>query len=298
MPNKLLCLDVSYVLFYRFNALRRWYQHRHQTELPDSFVQSEEFRLMFTKRLRETIRDLIKVHRPTHLLFAYDGQENWRKTVSSSYKGTRTCTNAARHAFALGLQWTFDTSEIHDILKMLNHKRRGKQTTPLYTLPVIEHILNNKLEADDVIHTAVHIQMSKDPSSHCIIIANDHDYLPLFQYPHVQLINLQNKELELPSGVDASQMLTYKALLGDKSDNIPSAFKRCGKKTALKYIQQPELLNTQFQQDPSALERFEANLNLMDNTRIPSALRDSLYTTLTPFIQIQPLLAPKATDKN
>jgi 5'-3' exonuclease len=251
---------------------------------------------MFTKRLRETIRDLIKAHRPTHLLFAYDGHKNWRKAANSSYKGTRTCTDAARHAFALGLQWTFDTPEIHDIVKALNHTRRGKQATTYYTLPVIKHLLNDQLEADDVIHTAVHIQMSDDSTSHCVVIANDHDYLPLLKYANVQLINLQKKELELPSGVDASQMLTYKALLGDKSDNIPSAFTRCGKKTALKYIQQPDLLASHFQQDPTALERFEANLKLMDNTRIPTHLRDLLYTTLTPFLQIPPALATKATD--
>ena len=52
--STLLCVDVSYVLFYRYNALRRWYRHRHQEDIPEAYVRSDEFTTLFHKRLQGT----------------------------------------------------------------------------------------------------------------------------------------------------------------------------------------------------------------------------------------------------
>ena len=67
-------------------------------------------------------------------------------------------------------------------------------------------------------------------------------------------------------------MLTYKALVGDKSDNLPPPIPRCGKKTAVKYVNDPAALEKALTTHPEARAALERNLQLLDNTRVPAEL--------------------------
>ena len=97
------------------------------------------------------------------------------------------------------------------------------------------------------------------PPTNVIIIANDHDYLPLLDSPNVRLLNLKSKnnELCLPVNTVTDRQMTgeeylqFKILVGDKSDNIPSVFKRCGKKTAMKLVADPTKLQERLDKEGS-----------------------------------------------
>lgn len=279
-PSTLLCLDVSYILFYRYNALRRWYKHRHQTEITDDVVQTEDFKTMFLRRLQETVFGLVKTHAPTHLLIAYDGHKNWRKQAHATYKANRHHTTLTLNVFRLGIQWFRDNCSAALLNDIQSHsqKRRRKHTSPL-PLPQVVHMHNESLEADDLIHAATIVHQTHTLSNEntqqnqTIIIANDHDYLPLKRFPHVLIQNLAGKNIDLPEGVEADQMLMYKALIGDKSDNLPSPIRGCGKKRALQYVQDHESLQNALDAQSGARETLERNLQLMDNTRIPEELQ-------------------------
>lgn len=289
-PTTLLCVDVSYVLFYRYNALRRWYRHRHQEDIPETYVRSDEFTTMFHKRLQETLLALVKTYAPTHLLMAYDGRANWRKKVAPTYKATRDHTPLTLEVFRAGVVWCQThataalTTDVHTWLRKPRRSKKATKNAPtLMAVPHIVHLGHEALEADDLVHLAVaqhqtgsegttHMTPDSPLQPHSIVIANDHDYLPLLRFHRVTLVNLQGKPLTLPEGVSADQMLTYKALVGDKSDNLSPPIPRCGKKTAVKYVNDAAALEKALTAHPEARAALARNLQLMDNTRVPAEL--------------------------
>ena len=70
------------------------------------------------------------------------------------------------------------------------------------------------------------------------------------------------------------EYLQYKILIGDKSDNIPSVFKRCGKKTAMKLIANPSKLQELLDKGgEDAHTAYDRNKRLIDNRCVPEELR-------------------------
>ena len=99
-------------------------------------------------------------------------------------------------------------------------------------------VSNSKLLAKNILNTTEDMKV--------IIIANDMDYLQLAG-PRVKLINLKYKYLtdnKKWSG-NPEEDLFCKIVMGDKSDNIPSIFKKCGPKTALKYYNDKDAFEKQ-----------------------------------------------------
>lgn len=189
-PPTLLALDVSYLLFYRINALYAWYKHATGEPPSEEVKASATFGAKLCARLDATIADLLKAHRPQLLLFAYDGHHNWRKERVASYKATRTHDPALLRLFRLGvahLQSTYThgaapsatatgSARAHSpyvlfartplistpppVLSVGVPKGKGKGTgtgkkrirVPPPPLPAYLHVFHDALEADDVIH--------------------------------------------------------------------------------------------------------------------------------------------------
>ena len=66
-------------------------------------------------------------------------------------------------------------------------------------------------------------------------------------------------------------ILISKILLGDTSDNIPSIFKKCGPKTALKCFQDSIYFEERLKKE-NALEKYNLNKLLIDFNNIPAYL--------------------------
>ena len=60
-----------------------------------------------------------------------------------------------------------------------------------------------------------------------------------------------------------------KIITGDKSDNIPSVFPKCGIKTAEKYYNDKELFEKKLETTPNAKELYERNRMIIDFNYIP-----------------------------
>ena len=75
--------------------------------------------------------------------------------------------------------------------------------------------------------------------------------------------------------------LQIKIMCGDKADNIPKCFKRCGVKTANKLYNNPILLEKQFEKEPGSKERYELNTKLIDFNCIPSHIYDKIVSRYT-----------------
>ena len=136
----------------------------------------------------------------------------------------------------------------------------------------IQTLYHEKLEADDCNALTCNYIRSQIPDSKVYIIANDMDYLQLAS-DNVKIINMQYKDLtdsKKWSG-NAEQDLFCKIVIGDKSDDIPPLFKKCGPKTAIKYFKDQEAFHKQLKKE-DAYEKYEKNKKLVDFNEIPENL--------------------------
>jgi len=144
----------------------------------------------------------------------------------------------------------------------------------------VQKILSyNYLEADDCIAiTAKHIY-EKYPDANIWIITSDMDYLQL-ACDRIRIFNLKFKELieSKKSHGDAKMDLFCKIVAGDKSDNIPAVFNKCGPKTAMKYYNSPELFEEKLKSDPDAQQKYERNRKIVDFNYIPIELINGFKT--------------------
>ena len=260
--STLLCIDVSYVLFYRINALRTWHKHQHKEDATIETLCSEVFKNKLIERIHTTLRQLCKTHRADAVLCGYDGHKNWRKQEYTAYKKGRKHDSGVLELFQFGAEHIANE--------------------PLSLPCSVHHMHHEALEADDFIHFATRKCCAETTNTRVVIIANDHDYLPLLGHPNVRLFSLRatNNELHLPiNTVTDTQMtgdeyLQYKILVGDKSDNIAAVFRRCGKKTAMKLVADEQKLKEQFEKGGEvAKANYQHNRRLIDNRCVPEELR-------------------------
>ena len=102
------------------------------------------------------------------------------------------------------------------------------------------------------------------------IITSDMDYLQLYR-ENVQIYDLKYKSLitNKTAFPDAAQNLFCKIVMGDKSDNITSVFKKCGIKTAAKMYDNQEEFIHRLNTDENANMLYQRNKTLVDFNEIP-----------------------------
>jgi len=135
---------------------------------------------------------------------------------------------------------------------------REKAAQELYDqFPIMKEVLEamgigilqkEKYEADDIIGTVVH---KKRPNTEYIILTSDMDALQLVD-DDTQVYRLRKgvndivlfdaKAVEAKYGIRPNQVVDYKALRGDSSDNIPGV-KGIGEKTAVELLQKFKTLD-------------------------------------------------------
>jgi 5'-3' exonuclease len=249
----IILIDTSYFTFYRYYALINWWRLAKSEEpltipidTPD-FV--EKFKKTFIDKIMEIPKKLkIKNYK---LIAATDchRKDIWRNSLYSNYKANRTYEEddfLGGPFFQLGL----------DILKELK----------------IKTLHHPKLEADDCIAIITKKILATDNETNVLIIANDMDYLQLAD-PRVRLMNLKYKILTDNSkwSGNPKQDLFCKIVMGDKSDNIPSIFNKCGPVTAKKYYDNTQLFEDKLKKE-NAQDKLERNRKLVDFNEIPEEL--------------------------
>ncbi|TDB54986.1 5'-3' exonuclease [Bacillus sp. CBEL-1] len=215
MSEKLLLID-------GFNLLSRCYfatsYGREEADLP------RNSKGLFTNAVRVVVQkmnNLIKQYEPTHVVVAWDVKRNEtkRKQAYSFYKETRNELPASLIQQYETLRAFFEAVGIPQL------------SVELY-------------EADDVIG-AFSLKWTKEKQSPAYIYSNDRDLFQLLN-EHVSQIVAKPKigdvvytamDFTTDYGISPSQWVDVKALLGDKSDNIPGV-PGVGEKAALPLIQQ------------------------------------------------------------
>ncbi len=264
----ILFIDTSYVIFYRFYATVFWFKSSKQKKIiPPNYnwIDDEIFVEKFTKLFLQSIDKIIhknKVEIPyCNYVFALDCPRTniWRKELFPEYKSQRDVIYQSEN-------WKggpiFEYAK-----KTLLPKLQEELKFQIYE--------QEQLEADDIIACLTkHIQETQ-PNRQIYIITNDHDYLQLIN-SQTSIINLKNKILNEKSCGNPEHDLLLKIICGDPADNIKGCFKRCGKKTAMKLIENPELLKKKFEKNLESNQVFQKNKKLIDFNFIPDNLKISI----------------------
>lgn len=155
----------------------------------------------------------------------------------------------------------------------------------------ISIIEQETLEADDLIAISVKQLRNKNNSQNkIIIITSDHDFKQLCKYSSLEILNAQLKPISLEDEnkmeqtSNAEMMLWVKIFMGDKSDNIPPIFPKCGKVTAKKMHLDPEFKRKMINKH-NAENKVNRNYNLISMDAIPEELQHK-FNTLFQFIKM------------
>ena len=248
--KNIIIVDGSYYVFYRFHAICMWWSKARREDEPVEPIDAprfiETFKSTFYKKLQE-IEKKYKITDPVRYVAKDCRQRDiWRMSLLPKYKQQRK--NSSHIGFFLKLAYD-----------------------ELFTPDMFSKILKHPhLEADDCAAiTATHMT-SLNSDKQVWIITSDHDYLQL-QHENIKLVNLKkvfltdHKECTKDRIVD----LNVKIIKGDKSDNIPSIFPRCGYKTALKYALDMDALKKELAKNEKAAELYKLNSTLIDFNNIP-----------------------------
>jgi len=182
-----------------------------------------------------TLDKFIDSENPTHICIAFDVKgKNFRHKLFSEYK-------AGRHAMPDELKMQFPL--IKEILDIMN----------------ISRIELSGYEADDLIGTIKTI--SENAGMKVVVLTGDRDMIQLasdkttIKIPTKKagkniLNEFTKQSIEESMGITADQFIHVKALMGDKSDNIPGV-KGVGEKSALKLITQYKSIEKVYENIPN-----------------------------------------------
>jgi 5'-3' exonuclease len=174
-----------------------------------------------------SIKKYVSMFNPDNIYMAWDkrlvpGFKNFRKTDEDiDYKGNRDQDRNKR---------VYDNEDItQKVTKLLG----------------IKNVYPGVMEGDDII-----AWLCENLPGNNVIVSVDQDFLQLVQetvsvYSPIKDIHITNHNFSDLIGVDVEDFLTYKALIGDKSDNIPG-LPKVGEKTAKKILKRGiDTLNTE-----------------------------------------------------
>lgn len=181
-----------------------------------------------------SFKALVEKFNPDKTYFVLEGRPKKRKALMPEYKAQRVYTD-------------------HDDF----YRQRKMCIEFVKTYLPVEVLRHEDHECDDVIG---YIATSRHMDDECIVISSDTDFIQLLDADdsRVKLYNpIRKKFIEAP-GYD---YVAWKALTGDKSDNIPG-FDRVGPKTAEKLITDVEKLE-KFLSIDDRLTRFRKNIELI-----------------------------------
>lgn len=219
--NKLLLIDGSSILFRSFYGL----SHQRMMSTKEGVFTNAIFGFL------NTMDKFIKSENPTHILVAFDVKgKNFRHDLYSEYKAGRK-----------------ETPE-----ELISQFPLIKQVLTTMNISIIEMVGQ---EADDLIGT--YKRLAEETSFNVTVLTGDRDMIQLVSdLTTVKIPTTLNKKaivneftaksLFEKMGITAKEFIHVKALMGDKSDNIPGVA-GVGEKTALKLIEKYHTLENLYE---------------------------------------------------
>tara|TARA_B100000214_G_C23935160_1_gene612788 strand:+ start:382 stop:1182 length:801 start_codon:yes stop_codon:yes gene_type:complete len=180
------------------------------------------------------IRPIVEKFSPEKIYFVLEGVPRQRLESQESYKGNRTYHD--RDEFQ---------RQKREIIKIL------KEDFP------VEVVRHPDFECDDVI---AYLATEKHRDKKCVVVSSDTDFIQLYnQRENLTIFNPVRKKIVDKPDFD---YVTWKALCGDKSDNI-AGFPGVGEKTAEKLTRNKDQLSAFLSEGAEREEKFSHNISMI-----------------------------------
>ena len=258
-----IIIDGSYFIFYRYYALIQWWSFYKNEKIENPYNNEEflnKFVISFIDKVKEIPKKL-KIDNPIFLVAKDCPRDRiWRHSYIDHYKANRL----------------YNTDESKDISLFFEMVYKDKLFQNAGVKQIIEF---SELEADDCIALTTKFLTNQCNESiehteniNIYIISNDNDYLQLLEpYLSLYIYNLKYKSIKESKKYtgDHKKDLFCKIVMGDKSDNIPSIFPKCGIQTAIKCYENSILFEEKLKQFQNSKDLFERNRKIIDFNYIP-----------------------------
>lgn len=178
------------------------------------------------------LRALVEMHKPTRIYFVLEGHPEKRYELLPEYKANRRIeVDDAGEAV--------DPKEAKKLAELTSFFRQAHLIVDLLTkhfpISVVRH---PTCECDDVIYNLINRSSTAVP---WVVVSNDSDFTQLLnEFKHVKLYNPISKTYVEEPPFD---YVTWKALRGDGSDNIPG-IPGIGDQSATEAVNDPDLLRS------------------------------------------------------
>lgn len=281
-----IMIDGSYFIFYRFFALVQWWKLAKKEDTHENLHLNEEFVEKFKALCIQTIQNIpkkLKLHKSYHShnkIKYYVGKDCnrskiWRNEYIQNYKSGRTEYKDAKNNPGEFFKIMYDETHSKNVFEKA-FETIGK-TIENGGCKMLQY---DSLEADDCIALYTKYLLEYNPHDEVIIITSDMDYMQLIRQ-NVSLFNLKYKNINTEKnslGCEKKDLLC-KIIMGDKSDNIPSIFPKCGFKTAKKYVHTIDEFQKKLSEKEEYMQKYKLNKKLIDFDEIPIELKKGFYKT-------------------
>ena len=251
--NNIVLIDSSYYVFHRYFATYRWFSFQKIDVSVDDIINNEVFINAFYKHINNDIKKICKKWNTNNdnIVFCVDCQrtEIWRNDIYDTYKATRVQkNNFNKKIFSI----------FSDYISSLGFKCLSQ----------------NRLEGDDVIYLSqkmikVQLETSNMRDINVVIITNDNDFLQLVD-TQVLVYNMQFKELMKRGYNNPKVDLLFKAIYGDKSDNITKIGSGITKEKALMISNMSDDDREKYIKECGYEDKFRLNMKLISFENIPT----------------------------
>ncbi len=256
MTYNFILIDGSYFIFYRYYALLQWWNVSKQEPSLENPSENERFIELFKSSFIKKIKEIpkkLKIKNPIYIVGKDCPREKiWRNELIDDYKGDRKSDNNAGYFFKLTYkEGLFEQAGIKTILSYPG------------------------LEADDCLALTAKFIYDNYNEHRVYIIANDMDYVQLCN-DKITIYNLKYKSItNVSTKEEAEKYLFCKIVMGDKSDNIPSIFPKCGLKTSIKCYEDEDYFKSKLDSTPGSRDLYERNKKIIDFNEIPENLANA-----------------------
>jgi len=249
--NNVILIDCSYYIFHRYFATYRWFSFQKINVEIEDIVDNNIFITAFYKHINNDIKKICKNWKTTidNIVLCNDCMRSdiWRNDLYDKYKSTRTQkNNFNKKIFNIFAEY----------IKTLN----------------IKSLSSERLEGDDIVYIA-HKTIKPYVNKNIIIITNDNDFLQLVD-SNVNIYNMQFKELKKRGFNDPNIDLQFKAIYGDRSDNIPKISSVITKDKAIYIANLNEKDRLKYLEESNLLDKYYFNLSLVSFDKIPNEYID------------------------
>jgi 5'-3' exonuclease len=188
------------------------------------------------------LRSAVDEYKPDLAYFVVEGDPQWRKQLMGEYKANRVLAE--------------DDPRFEEMVDFQTQKRICIEIVRRHIPIAFAYHPDN--ECDDVIHTLASRVHAADE---VIILSSDSDFTQLVTGPERSRVRLINPVKAIEVQWPGYDYVTWKALRGDATDNIPG-LPGIGDKRAAALVQDPTKM-TALLADPALLAQYERNVALI-----------------------------------